>query len=351
MSAQKNPNWPPGFFKLGDLMENPSMLKAPQPIIPRMMWNGARVCLFSREKAGKSTLLAYAAARASQGHPFLGEKCQQSTFLWIALEEILSETLRRFKQFGGDKERIFILDRLSRNWVEEIKQCISIAKADGVIIDTLPQLLSAAGVQDENDAGSINAKVVGGLTRLVRETNVGILLDHHTTKAEGVPRGSTSITAAMDVNLTMQAPDGNTKPKRVITSEGRWSNEEFTLQFDGEHYELTEGELALPDQILQHIQKNPDCSRRSINKDLPGGTSRKTEVLNELMESGQIENHGDDNRSKYRVSDQPVSNGNGITSVTPKNSSSTRTVTGVSNATLPNSLPLESDSVTAKGGG
>jgi hypothetical protein len=337
---------PEGLYALGDLLKKPEMLKPPEVIIPHMMWRKGRSCLFGREKSGKSTLLAHAVARASQGQKFLGQECQQSTFLWIGLEEIVAEAVRRFKDFGGDENRIWILDRLSRNWVQEIEQCIDVAKADGVIIDTLPQILASAGVKDENDAGGINHTFIPSLTKLTREQNVGVLLNGHTNKSEGVARGSTAITAGMDVNLLMKAPDGNTRPRRVVTSEGRWSNEEFTLQFDGEHYELTQGELALPDQIFQHIQKNPDCSRRSINKDLPGGTARKTELLKVLMESGQIEDHGDEKRSKYRVSKQPVSNGNGVTTVTGKNSSGTQTVTESSNATLPDSLPLESDLVT-----
>jgi RecA-family ATPase len=102
MTARKGAS---DYYWLKDLKKNPEMLKPPEIIIPRLMWRGARVCLFGREKSGKSTLLTYAVAQASNGLTFLDEQCQQATFVWCALEEMISETVRRFEKFGGDGSR------------------------------------------------------------------------------------------------------------------------------------------------------------------------------------------------------------------------------------------------------
>ena len=331
-----------GWTWLSELYANPEMHKPPEVIIPKLMWRKARVCLFSREKGGKSTLLAYAVARASQGLTFLEEECPQSTFLWVGLEEVLSEAVRRFERFGGDGKKIAFIHKLSRNWVKELAEAIKETEADGVIIDTLPQLLSSAGVRDENDAGGINAQVIPALTRLTREKNVGILLNHHVTKSEGGPRGSTAITAGMDINLTMRAPDGNLKPRRIIESEGRWANEKFAVEFDGQDYELTEGEVSIDERVFRFIKKNPDCSWSAISTGVPGGTTGKNEAVKSLEAAGRIKNFGDRNKAKYRVTENPPSTANSTATYTPESPSSTSTVGGSGTATVLNSEPLES---------
>ena len=330
---------------LSDLYSNPEMHKPPEIIIPKLMWRKARVCLFSREKGGKSTLLAYAVARASQGLTFLEEECPQSTFLWVGLEEILSEAVRRFERFGGDGKKIAFIHKLSRNWVKELAEAIKETEADGVIIDTLPQLLSSAGVRDENDAGGINAQVIPALTRLTRDKNVGILLNHHVTKSEGGPRGSTAITAGMDTNLTMRAPDGNLNPRRIIESEGRWANEKFAVEFDGQDFELTEGAVSIDERVFRFIKKNTDCSWSAISDGVPGGTTGKREALKSLEDAGRIMNYGDTTRAKYRVTEILASTANGTATYTAENHHSTTIVEGLSTATVLNSQPLESSLV------
>lgn len=341
MTARKGAS---DYFWLKDLKENPEMLKPPEIIIPRLMWRGARVCLFGREKSGKSTLLTYAVAQASNGLTFLDEQCQQATFVWCALEEMISETVRRFEKFGGDGSRIAIVDSLAGNWLETLGRTIDKTKADGVIVDTMGLLLSKSGIKDENQAGEINASFIPKLTQLTREKNVGLLLNGHSNKSEGEPRGSTALTAGMDVNLVMRAPDKNHRPKRVLTFEGRWGAGEFAIEFvqgETESFQLTEGELSLSGKILRYIQSNPDSSKNAVLEGVEGGTKPKRDAITDLLRAGKIQDLGTQAASKFRVVETTRSTGNSTTGGTPEKPRSTGTVPGSSTAAVLDSGPLE----------
>ena len=49
MSAHQRGSGTQEFYWLKDLKKKPEMLKPPEILIPRLMWRGARVCLFGTD--------------------------------------------------------------------------------------------------------------------------------------------------------------------------------------------------------------------------------------------------------------------------------------------------------------
>ena len=173
---------------------------------------------------------------------------------------------------------------------------------------------------------------------------MGLLLNGHSNKSEGEPRGSTALTAGMDVNLVMRAPDKNHRPKRVLTFEGRWGAGEFAIEFvqgETESFQLTEGELSLSGKILRYIQSNPDCSKNAVLEGVERGTNPNREAITDLLRAGKIQDFGTQAASKFRVVETTQSTGNGTTSGTPQKPGSTATVPGSSTAAVLDSGPLE----------
>jgi hypothetical protein len=71
--------------RLADILASPNALRPPEPVVPRIAWAGRVTLLAAREKLGKTTLAAAAAAAVSTGSPWLNERVTPGDVLWTRI--------------------------------------------------------------------------------------------------------------------------------------------------------------------------------------------------------------------------------------------------------------------------
>jgi hypothetical protein len=92
-----------------------------------------------------------------------------------------------------------------------VEDAVERSRSTFVVIDTLSM---ASGGADEN-ANGIMGQIVGGVGRLAHETNVGILMLHHTVKGGATYRGASSIMGQTDLGFQMEALESGTRSGRL----------------------------------------------------------------------------------------------------------------------------------------
>jgi len=303
---------------LREILEDPRILEPPKAIIPRLMFQGRRTTFAGREKLGKSTLLAQGVVAVSKGGLFLGERCDQATIIWVGLEEPVADTARRFKEMGANPDRIVLMDSLDEDWLTDIADTARETEAVGLVIDSYAMLLSHVGIKDENDAGSVNFRIIRPLTAIIRDTGVAVTFTAHARREDGKYRGSSAQGAGVDLIVEM-FPTKNTKTERAYECKGRVPTEDFNTEFDGQEYSLSKGTLSLRARVVNHIEKYPDCSTRNIRDALGGNAKAIQETIQQLEKQNKIFNYGDGKTHRWRSLDNQAEIDLGTTSGSAEN--------------------------------
>lgn len=270
-------------WRLDELWENDSIMRPPPPIVPRLAWAGRSTLLAAREKSGKSTLIGYIAAMVSRGGPFLGDSCASGDVLIIGLEEFLGDVARRLRHFDAAATHIHLVDGFvgdPRERPRELADHIDAVDPVFVVIDSLAAY-SHGQVADDNNASQMTS-VVQPLTDLAHSRGVALVIAAHARKQDGRSRGSTAITAGVDVVVEFFCPDENTDPTlRRVRTAGRVPVQPFyDLRFDGDRYALVSSpDIPVEAQILSVVGDRPGCS---INDVCQAVTARSETVRNAI---------------------------------------------------------------------
>jgi hypothetical protein len=204
--SNKGVSTPAGGRLLSEWLENPELLLLPQITIPYVAVEGRVTLLSGREKIGKSTFAGGVFSAASRGGDVLGVPIiRPICSLWYALDEHVSDTVRRFVKLGADDERIVINDR--PRTADELLAALyadldSYPETDAVLVDNLSRILAMSGV-DPNSTREVEP-VIARLVEFFHEENVSAVLLYHTGKGGREYRGSTSIGATVDEVLTLR---------------------------------------------------------------------------------------------------------------------------------------------------
>lgn len=291
-------------WRLDELLENESIMRPPPPIVPRLAWAGRSTLLAAREKVGKSTLTGYVTACVSRGRPFLGEPTARGDVLIIGLEEFIGDTARRLRHFDADATRVYLVDRFAGEPAlrpKELRDHIEAVRPVLVIIDSLTAY-GHGQIQDDNNASQM-ARVVQPLSDVVHQLGVALILIHHATKATGRSRGSTAITAGVDVVVEFEAPEklADTDPTlRVVRSVGRVPVPRlYQIRFDETHYTVVDSgsELPLDQRIIAFVRDHPPSSVRDVRESVRGNFSTIESVITQLLTDGRLLDIG---RGRYK---------------------------------------------------
>lgn len=198
---------------LGEYRAHPELLRVPERISPYLIWRNQLTLLSAREKlGGKSTL----AASDARGAVDVGR-----TVLWISADEDLNRIVKRLHDLGLPDEGVIIPERWPRSW-EECEALIADKKPDAVYVDTLGSFLFA--VEGRVPLPAEGEKWQAKVLRFKTWTTLGaggVCVLGHSAKENGNARGSTGITAAPDMLVTMR--DVETDPThRRLEIIGRW---------------------------------------------------------------------------------------------------------------------------------
>jgi len=299
------------------------LLQQPAPEQP-YLWNGilpqgAIALLAGREKGrGGKTTLAFGLIRAClRNEPFLGRETKRTRILYIS-EENSASLRNKLHALHIDSDDLLILPReafganlahaLKRNQDALLQLCTA-ENIGLVVVDTFQAFGGLRG-DAENQVGSVMdalAPVFG-----VNALGITVLLIHHHAKATSEPRGSTALTAAVDVviNLTRQQGD-NRDNARLLAWEGRWGLGELVYTYDAETAEFhaagtpEEHELAtLQQRVIELLQNAPEpLTEKQISEQLHAQRQRVNLALHQLLEANRIQREGEGKRNApYRYS-------------------------------------------------
>ena len=157
--------------------------------------------------------------------------------LWVGIDESLGDTILRLIAMDAADGTVFLQSEFTAGReLDELAEEIAELRPDVVIIDTLSRFAHHL-VADENSATEW-LPVMQRLRRLVAETDVALVLVHHSKKSESTFRGSSVIAASVDmiVELHAGARDPNS---RVLKSVGRWRTADIHVRLsdDGRSFE------------------------------------------------------------------------------------------------------------------
>ena len=294
------------FVTLAELMANPEMLKPPHCDVPRLGYRGRLSILAAPDKAGKSTLLAHAAAALSQGEPFLGEPTEAGRVVWCGLEEATGDAVRRFMDLGARAENVSLVTGAGPDLLKKLERELEASPRRLLVIDSLQEyarVMLGEAPGDGDNAGW--AKVVRPPVDLARKHNVAIVILHHTRRSDGKARGAGEIMAAVDLLLEMSVDSGD-QYMRHIRGRGRWDCEAFSVALQDDGYELAGGStLSADDQVMLHIRQSPDGLSQTRLEGLVRATrSAVRAAVGRREGAGQIKKQGSGRSTVWVINEQ-----------------------------------------------
>ena len=284
------------FRSLADLLSDPAASDPPKAVIPRLTWQGRTTLLAGREKGGKSTMLASAAACVSAGLRFLDGHCLQGPVLWLGLEEHVADIASRFQRFGADPAQVFIAGRLSRPF-EELDAAAQRHRPALIVIDTLAAFVEEM-IEDARES-AVWTPIMLQFTRLAHSCDAAVALLHHARKSDGAYRDSTAIGAGVDAIIEMRSGGGDSTI-RHLKSQSRFPVPKTSMRFTGTGFELV-GESDPERRIVAFVAEHPGCSKRAVIQGVDGKAETVNKAVDQLISRGALENRGGPGRFKLFV--------------------------------------------------
>lgn len=314
MRERSNARVRPAPFTLRDLYAMPELLVPPTAIIPWIAYDASTTLISAREKTGKSTLVGQAIAAGSNGTEFLGQTVGPFRTLWYAIDEPMSDTVRRFQTNSANPLAVTV--QPERPTAVEMRREIEDACADVCVVDTLSRLWR--GRIDSANNNDAVADFLWPYIEAARETGAALILLYHTTKAGREYRGGIELGACVDLPITLRR-QGQSQPadaddgfdadydddsrddgRRLLVGRGRNVDVKLRLAFDGDQYVLGDSPMPLRSRILAELEHEA-ASANSLAEIL---TTRKDRVLSELRDlcaQGSVQKRGTGSRQLYEL--------------------------------------------------
>jgi len=286
---------------LGVLCSQPAMLEAPDMVVPFFAARNRLTLLSAREKAGKSTLMAYIVAQLSRGGDLWGSPTAPQKLLWVGLEEWIGDCARRFMRMQADGKNVCVVRSLGSDPLAQLKAEIMIGKPSLVIIDSLSRF--ASGMDDENNASVVN-KILSPLVDFIHGCGAAVLLLHHGTKSGGGYRGSGAIGAQVDVIMEM-VEDPQDPTQRNFQARGRIEIPSFSLRYNAETASFDhlgagpspeaikeKAQVDLAHRVVEHARENPGNGSNAIRRAVGGRGADVDLALKSLVTAGTLRHLG-----------------------------------------------------------
>lgn len=318
-----------GARTLGDWLASPELLRPPGIVIPCLAVEGRVTLLSGREKIGKSTLTAGAAAAASRASDVLGQVVAEPIrSLWYGVDEPVSDAVRRFHAMGAEPDGI-VINAEPRTMGElqvALARDLDAFPDVGVIwVDTLSRLLAGSGV-DPNSSRDVEP-VLARLVDYLHEQNIAGVLNYHTGKGGREYRGSTAIGATVDEVLTLRRrgegdeddfeEDSSDDGRRLLVQDGRNLRGRVQLRFKDGLYQLYQDTSDPRDRIMAALRSHGVIATRAELVKL-AGVRKETglKVIGELISEGAIIESGRNLKLPKASSAEPNRRGVGFPSST-----------------------------------
>lgn len=286
-------------FSLAQALTDPTLLEPPAPVVAPFLYAGRVTLLSGREKSGKTTLLAGAAAALTRGGSFLGDALRPARVLWLSLDESLADTVRRFHLLGADPDRLILCTDIPS--AASLKPVLEEGGFALVCIDTLNELLSGKSLNRSEEV----LPTLRPLVTVIRESGAAGCIVSHAGKASGGYLGSVTIGGLVDAPLTLKRvatgepisldpgaevdeDDTTDDGRRVLVGLTRWGGKlRVRLAFDGTRYVLGDAPLPLTVRILRELAAG-EAGSAALTGVLRVRKDRVLEALRELETRGAV---------------------------------------------------------------
>lgn len=305
-SATTNGAGPPGRTG-AELLADPDAQTCEVPIAPPLMWRGRLTLLSAREKIGKTSVMAAAAAAVTRGDRWLGSPTARGSVAWWAgiTESTPADVARLVKAFGGDLSRLYLVEAPGEPFAL-LERAVETWRPDVLVLDSLAALVS--GLELESGDAQGWTRVMARLRGLAVHHECGVVGIHHGNKATGEYRDSTAIGASADVLVALS--EGELEGERRLKSVARWAIPPSKVRLvQPEHgrprYESVGSGLSVDARVLAFVEGHPGKSTRAVREGVVGKAKEIDEAIRRLLAAGHIEDRGGSSgRRLHVVTDQ-----------------------------------------------
>lgn len=288
------------IFSLDTLQNDLSLLEPPEPIAPPICYARRVTLLSGREKSGKSTLLANAAAAVSAGTEFLGTSLKENRVLWFALDEWRGDTVRRFTDLSANRHRLDLAFEVPT--ATELDRILADGGYGLVCIDTLNELLMGVNLNQSNEV----LPRLRPFIEVIRKHNAAGCIVSHASKGRGEYIGSVTIGGLVDAPLTLEGPRKNRDKNMVdeadpdddapdtgvrrLHGSTRFGPKihEWVSAPDGLHYSLGKNAMTLEDRILRILAAGEVPSIEELAKRVGMRKDAVGKAVKQLVGIGRI---------------------------------------------------------------
>lgn len=260
--------------------------------VPQLAWERRLTLVTAPKGGGKTTFLAAAAARFSRGDSFLGnETTGPGTVLWLT-EETRGDPVDRHRDWGGDPDRLHVLEGVGRRPLEDLALAAALCEPDWLVVDTLSTLAQPLNLEVNDSAGWTG--VIRQIREIVQAHGATATIAHHPTKKDsGQPRDSAAIEEQVDVSLVYRRKAGskmaNLDPVKARRLDLEALECEIRLTQDG--FELVgekDGGPSIKARVRSFIDRNGPVTKREVREGVTGDNGEIDAALRKLMDDGEV---------------------------------------------------------------
>lgn len=287
---------------VAELLQHPELLEPPTPVIEGLAYRGMKTLLSSREKFGKSTLVAQAIVSLYAGRPFLDSPTVRGGTLLVGLEEHVAHAVKRFADTPPDEGQVRMFTGPSADAEAWIRYHVEREGHSLVVIDSLTEYARVVRGEVPGDGDNAGwATVTRPLLAIARDLDVAVLVLHHARKSDNAGRGATEIFAAPDACYEMHKTKGDPN-ERLLTGVGRWPIEDVRARYtdQGEYIRVGGAQITGPvtgpeldGMVLEFIRTHPGTPSSSIKDDVPRKHTEVLRSIGRLEDRGKILDRGD----------------------------------------------------------
>jgi hypothetical protein len=279
------------FPRLRDLLNDPELLKPPEPVLPYLAYSARATVLVGPDKSGKSTLAGHGVAAMTRGLPFLGQPTRRGNVVVVAPDEATGETVRRLKELGADPDAVRVLTLRPPDLLATLDALLDDEPHELVVVDSLAEyarLMLGRAPEDGDSSGW--GTVTRPLVELTRTRGCSLLLLHHPRRSDGQYRGSGEIAASVDCLLEMTLPNSGEDPTlRRFRGRARWPMQEFSVRLRDEVFEIGDGgEIPIEARIVLDVASHPGTSRNASHQRIGGRKQAHVAAVNNLLQDDRI---------------------------------------------------------------
>ena len=183
-------------------------------VIEGLVVRGMLTVLNGREGEGKSLLTLALAAGVASGEEEAGLRCEQGRVAIVDAENGEREIHRRVRTLDLPPARIEVFEAQGfdlRSDLGEIERALLEHRPDLLVLDSYRTLWGG----EENDSGEV-ARVLDPIRNLAHRLEVGVLMLHHSGRANGAYRGSSAIGASAELGFKLARVDDDEDPERCF---------------------------------------------------------------------------------------------------------------------------------------